>query len=135
MAHLSKDKTILLPCDDPEWSNFTKFFVKNFNRYGIKKLISTSYAPNSKPKNIPYQLTLFEEESENFDKEKFTKLANILKDADALDRTRFKKTSSAVLQEKYLRFPYSKTLIKLAEEINYYYVVKEIEEVYPKFEE
>jgi hypothetical protein len=20
-----KDKTILLPCDDPEWSNFTKF--------------------------------------------------------------------------------------------------------------
>ena len=65
-----KDKTILLPCDDPEWSNFTKFFVKNFNRYGIKKLISTSYAPNSKPKNIPYQLTLFEEESENFDKEK-----------------------------------------------------------------
>ena len=74
-------------------------------------------------------------ENENFDKEKFTKLANILKDADALDRTRFKKTSSAVLQEKYLRFPYSKTLIKLAEEINYYYVVKEIEEVYPKFEE
>ena len=65
-----KDKTILLPCDDPEWSNFTKFFVKNFNRYGIKKLISTSYAPNSKPKNIPYQLTLFEEESENFNKEK-----------------------------------------------------------------
>ena len=65
-----KDKTILLPCDDPEWSNFTKFFVKNFNRYGIKKLISTSYAPNSKPKDIPYQLTLFEEESENFDKDK-----------------------------------------------------------------
>lgn len=22
-----KDKTILLPCDDPEWSNFTKFFA------------------------------------------------------------------------------------------------------------
>ena len=21
-----KDKTILLPCDDPEWSNFTKYF-------------------------------------------------------------------------------------------------------------
>ena len=74
-------------------------------------------------------------ENENFDKNKFIKLASILKDADALDRTRFKKTSNAVLQEKYLRFPYSKTLIKLAEEINYYYVVKEIEEVYPKFEE
>ena len=44
-----KDKTILLPCDDPEWSNFTKFFINNFERYGLKKLISTSYAPNSKP--------------------------------------------------------------------------------------
>lgn len=22
-----KEKTILLPCDDPEWSNFTKFFA------------------------------------------------------------------------------------------------------------
>ena len=43
-----KDKTILLPCDDPEWSNFTKFFAANFERYKIKKLISTSYATNSK---------------------------------------------------------------------------------------
>ena len=38
-----RNKTILLPCDDPEWSNFTKFFINNFERYGIKKLISTSY--------------------------------------------------------------------------------------------
>lgn len=42
-----KDKTILLPCDDPEWSNFTKFFALRFQDYGIKKLISTSYAPKS----------------------------------------------------------------------------------------
>ena len=34
-----KDKTILLPCDDPEWSNFTKFFAQ----LGLKKLISTCY--------------------------------------------------------------------------------------------
>lgn len=39
-----RGKTILLPCDDPEWSNFTKFFVTHFAEYGIKKLISTSYA-------------------------------------------------------------------------------------------
>ena len=39
-----RDKTILLPCDDPAWSNFTLFFAQNFSRYGIKKLISTSYA-------------------------------------------------------------------------------------------
>ena len=39
-----RGKTILLPCDDPEWSNFTKFFAQNFENFGIKKLISTSYA-------------------------------------------------------------------------------------------
>src|SRR5699024_9328060 len=39
-----KDKVILLPCDDPEWSNFTKFFASRFQDYGIKKIISTSYS-------------------------------------------------------------------------------------------
>ncbi len=43
-----KNKTLLLPCDDPEWSNFTKYFAQNFERLGLKKLISTSYAPDSK---------------------------------------------------------------------------------------
>ena len=65
-----KDKTILLPCDDPEWSNFTKFFVNNFERYGIKKLISTSFAPNSKNFKTPYQPTLFETVDPRFDEEK-----------------------------------------------------------------
>ena len=65
-----RDKTILLPCDDPEWSNFTKYFAQNFETFGLKKLISTSYAPNSKPKEIPYQPSLFEMEDENFDGEK-----------------------------------------------------------------
>ena len=55
-----RGKTILLPCDDPEWSNFTKFFINNFERYGIKKLISTSYAYNSKKVDFDYQPTLFE---------------------------------------------------------------------------
>ena len=39
-----RDKTVLLPCDDPTWSNFTKYFALNFERLGLKKLISTSYA-------------------------------------------------------------------------------------------
>ena len=55
-----KDKVILLPCDDPEWSNFTKFFAQNFQRFGLKKLISTSYAYNSKNVDFDYQPTLFE---------------------------------------------------------------------------
>jgi len=38
---LFRGKTLLLPCDDPEWSNFTKYFAQNFVRLGLKKLMST----------------------------------------------------------------------------------------------
>ena len=55
-----RGKTVLLPCDDPEWRNFTKFFAQNFELLGLKKLISTSFAPESKKHKIPYQPTLFE---------------------------------------------------------------------------
>lgn len=65
-----RGKTILLPCDDPEWSNFTKFFAQNFERFGLKKLISTSYAPNSKKYKYGYQPSLFETENPQFDIEK-----------------------------------------------------------------
>ena len=64
-----RDKTILLPCDDPEWSNFTKFFAQNFEQYGIKKLISTSYAPESK-KLKSWEPSLFESENPHFDADK-----------------------------------------------------------------
>ena len=40
-----RGKVVFLPCDDPEASNFTKYFALNFNKLGLKKLISTSYAP------------------------------------------------------------------------------------------
>jgi hypothetical protein len=62
-----RDKIILLPCDDPEWSNFTKYFAQNFDRLGLRKLISTSFAPNSKPEGLNYQPTLFEFEDPKFD--------------------------------------------------------------------
>ena len=65
-----RDKVILLPCDDPEWSNFTKYFALHFAELGIRKLISTSYAPNSKPSEIDYQPSLFEVEDSKFDKAK-----------------------------------------------------------------
>lgn len=61
-----KGKTILLPCDDPEWSNFTKYFASNFERFGLKKLISTSYAKSAGNR----QLTLFEINSPLYDKDK-----------------------------------------------------------------
>ena len=63
-----KGKTVLLPCDDPEWSNFTKFFAQNFEKLGLKKLISTSYAIEKKQKyvNYSYQISLFESESPKY---------------------------------------------------------------------
>jgi len=64
-----RDKTVLLPCDDPEWSNFTRFFAQNFERLGLKRLISTSYAVESK-KYKNYQPSLFETESPLFDADK-----------------------------------------------------------------
>lgn len=72
-----RGKTVLLPCDDPEWSNFTKFFAQNFERFGLKKLISTSYAAESKTYKGYYQPTLFEIKNPQFDKMKTTKNGKI----------------------------------------------------------
>ncbi len=72
-----KDKVILLPCDDPEWSNFTKYFAQNFERFGLKQLISTSYAANSKKYDSGYQPTLLESTDPRFDKSKTVKHGKI----------------------------------------------------------
>lgn len=56
-----RGKTLLLPCDDPEWSNFSKFFALHFMDYGIKKLISTSFAPQSNAGGAFYTPTLFDD--------------------------------------------------------------------------
>ena len=65
-----RGKTVLLPCDDPEWSNFTKFFAQNFELLGLRRLISTSYASESKKYKMPYQPTLFETQQPYFDQDK-----------------------------------------------------------------
>lgn len=64
-----RDKVLLLPCDDPEWSNFTKYFAANFERFGIKKLISTSFAKGF----ANHQITLFEKNSLAFEEDKHEK--------------------------------------------------------------
>lgn len=61
-----RGKTILCPCDDHEWSNFTKYFAVNFQRFGLKKLICTSYCKSAGNK----QTTLLEFDSPLYDKEK-----------------------------------------------------------------
>ncbi len=72
-----RGKTVLLPCDDPEWSNFTKYFAQNFERFGLKKLISTSYAEESKTYKADYQPTLFETRDPQFDQIKTTRNGKI----------------------------------------------------------
>ena len=65
-----RGKTVLLPCDDPEWSNFTRYFVAKFEELGLKKLISTSFAQESKNYKTDWQPTLFESEDPRFSAEK-----------------------------------------------------------------
>ncbi len=46
LAHYEKhfyNKVVLCNCDDPFESNFSYYFLKNFNKLGLKKLICTSY--------------------------------------------------------------------------------------------
>lgn len=38
-----RDKVVLCNCDDPFESNFSKYFIRNFNRLKLKKLICTSF--------------------------------------------------------------------------------------------
>lgn len=52
-----KGKTVFCNCDDPFESNFFKYFVLNFNRLGLKKLICTCYT-NSPIANT--QLSFFD---------------------------------------------------------------------------
>ena len=42
-----KDKVIYCNCDDPNKSNFFKYFVNNFNELCIRKLIATCYSQKS----------------------------------------------------------------------------------------
>ena len=65
-----RGRTVLMPCDDPEWSNFTLYFAQHFQTLGLKKLISTSYAPESKKIKTPYQPSLFEQDAPQFDPNK-----------------------------------------------------------------
>lgn len=96
-----RGKTILLPCDDPEWSNFTKYFAQNFERFGLKKLISTSYAVESKTYKGGYQPTLFEINDLQFDKIKTIKNGKIF--TLSHDKTGNRKVNVDDLEWHYLK--------------------------------
>ena len=95
-----KNKTILLPCDDPEWSNFTKFFAQNFELFGIKKLISTSFAFQSKGYDATYEPTEFEKNNPIYNAQK-TKINGKIFTLDR-DNTKDGKIDIYDLEWKYL---------------------------------
>lgn len=56
-----RGKTVFCNCDDPFESNFCKFFLRNFNYLGLKRLICTSYGTSPV---VGQQLSLFDDENE-----------------------------------------------------------------------
>ena len=50
-----RGKVVYCNCDDPESSEFWKFFMRVFEPWGLKKLIATHYEPNAE--NFSYMIT------------------------------------------------------------------------------
>lgn len=65
--NLFRDQIVYCNCDDPSESEFFKFFAANFNRLGLKKLITTSYERSP----IAGQATLFPEHELGKDKKRW----------------------------------------------------------------
>lgn len=49
-----RDKIIFLNCDNPEWSNFWKYFKLNYEFLGIKKLVSTHFEEDKPSFKLEY---------------------------------------------------------------------------------
>lgn len=52
--HQFKDKIVLCNCDNPEWSEFWRYFHINFAVLGLKKLISTHYSDTERTYKLEY---------------------------------------------------------------------------------
>lgn len=49
-------KVVYCNCDNPEWSNFWKYFHENFTALGLKKLVSTHYEKDVEANGHPYKM-------------------------------------------------------------------------------
>lgn len=58
-----RDKVVMLPCDDPARSQFVRFFVQNFGRFGLRRLVATSIGSGVGGA----QRSLFDEPAEPYD--------------------------------------------------------------------
>jgi len=71
-----RSKVVYCNCDDPFESNFFKYFAANFNKLGLKKLVTTSY--DGSP--IAGQATLFPEYNEGNGKRQKPKAVAVILD-------------------------------------------------------
>lgn len=49
-------KIVYCNCDNPEWSNFWKYFHLNFEKLGLKRLVSTHYERDVEKNGHPYKM-------------------------------------------------------------------------------
>lgn len=90
------------------------FYTKNKENIEILKAIVDAHSvDDDRMENIFYNYEIDENS-----KERYLILAKILKEADALDRFRFSKSSSAFINIKFLRTDFSKQLMEFAKDIN-----------------
>lgn len=89
-ANHFSNKTVLCNCDDPFESNFSKYFLKNFNVLGLKRLICTSYCASAV---VGTQVGLFDDEKQPLKKgiayvldvKKFSNINGIIPDSEISD--------------------------------------------------
>jgi len=53
-TNVFRGKVIYMPCDDPRTSNFNRYFLDNFKRFGIKRIICSCYNSKGKGKLFVY---------------------------------------------------------------------------------
>lgn len=94
----------------------SKIYENEANMGYLKAIIDNHSRSIKKCDESTFQYYL--EEFPLMDYNTFLILNAILKDADALDRTRFKFDTESALKEKYLKLPFSKQLITFAIKIN-----------------
>ena len=92
-------KTVLCNCDDPFESNFCKYFLKNFNVLGLRRLICTSYCASDV---VGTQLCLIDNGHQNIQKGV----------GYVLDVEKFSDTVGEIPDEEIARFLQTANVIK-----------------------
>lgn len=79
-----RGKVVFCNCDDPYESNFFKYFAMNFNRLGLKKLITTGYVASPV---LGKELAPFEDEAETPKNQPYAVYINEVTDINGDGRT------------------------------------------------